>query len=145
MRSVVPYMNLMKLSDEECVLLTDKSDPQEAAASLLAQGPSVVAVTLGEGGAMSAVPMVVWKFPLSQQLRLMQQEQATPSGEDSLRRFAKAARSLRSLPWMILRSLHVRAMPSPRSVYANVVLFPQCPPALRWKNCSTSSTSPLDV
>lgn len=51
MRSVVPYMNLMKLSDEECALLTDKSDPQEAAACLLAQGPSVVAVTLGEGGA----------------------------------------------------------------------------------------------
>ena len=51
MRAVVPQMDLMKLSDEECELLTGEKDPQAAAAALLAAGPKVVAVTLGAGGA----------------------------------------------------------------------------------------------
>lgn len=51
MRSVVPQASLMKLSDEECELLTGEKDPEAAAARLLSQGPSVVAVTLGSGGA----------------------------------------------------------------------------------------------
>ena len=51
MRSVVPQMDLMKLSDEECELLTGEKDPETAAASLLERGPKVVAVTLGAGGA----------------------------------------------------------------------------------------------
>lgn len=51
MRSVVPQMDLMKLSDEECELLTGEKDPAAAAASLLERGPKVVAVTLGAGGA----------------------------------------------------------------------------------------------
>ena len=51
MRSVVPQMDLMKLSDEECELLTGEKDPEAAAASLLERGPKVVAVTLGAGGA----------------------------------------------------------------------------------------------
>ena len=51
MRAVVPQMDLMKLSDEECELLTGEAEPEAAAAALLAQGPKVVAVTLGAGGA----------------------------------------------------------------------------------------------
>lgn len=51
MRSVVPQMDLMKLSDEECELLTGLDDPEAAAASLLERGPKIVAVTLGAGGA----------------------------------------------------------------------------------------------
>ncbi|WP_273447161.1 carbohydrate kinase family protein, partial [Thermophilibacter provencensis] len=51
MRAVVPQMDLMKLSDEECELLTGEKDPEAAAASLLERGPKVVAVTLGAGGA----------------------------------------------------------------------------------------------
>ena len=51
MRAVVPQMDLMKLSDEECALLTGFDDPESAAAALLAQGPKVVAVTLGGSGA----------------------------------------------------------------------------------------------
>ncbi|MBM6775130.1 carbohydrate kinase family protein [Olsenella profusa] len=54
MRSVVPQMDLMKLSDEECELLTGEKDPAAAAATLLEQGPRVVAVTLGAGGAYVA-------------------------------------------------------------------------------------------
>lgn len=51
MRAVVPQMDLMKLSDEECELLTGEKDPEAAAAALLGRGPKVVAVTLGAGGA----------------------------------------------------------------------------------------------
>lgn len=54
MRSVVPQMDLMKLSDEECELLTGEKDLAAAAAALLAQGPKAVAVTLGAGGAYVA-------------------------------------------------------------------------------------------
>lgn len=54
MRAVVPQMDLMKLSDEECELLTGEKDPAAAAARLLGQGPRVVAVTLGAGGAYVA-------------------------------------------------------------------------------------------
>ena len=51
MRSVLPLMDLVKLSDEECALVCGTADPAEAAARVLAQGPRVVAVTLGGSGA----------------------------------------------------------------------------------------------
>ncbi len=52
MRSVLSFVDVMKLSDEETELLTDKADPKEAAEALLAKGVSVVAVTLGADGAL---------------------------------------------------------------------------------------------
>lgn len=52
MRSVLSYVDVMKLSDEETELLTGEADPLSAAKCLLAQGISVVAVTLGEDGAL---------------------------------------------------------------------------------------------
>ena len=52
MRSVLSYVNVMKLSDEETELLTDKKDPKEAAEVLLKKGVAVVAVTLGADGAL---------------------------------------------------------------------------------------------
>lgn len=55
MRSMVPYADVMKLSDEETLLLTGAAEPEEAAHRLLAQGVSCVAVTLGERGALVAV------------------------------------------------------------------------------------------
>lgn len=54
MRSIVPLMDLMKVSDEECELMTGHADPAEAASALLAQGPKVAAVTLGGSGALVA-------------------------------------------------------------------------------------------
>lgn len=51
MRSVLPYVNVMKLSDEETVLLTGCQSPTEAAAKLVKQGIPLVAVTLGSRGA----------------------------------------------------------------------------------------------
>lgn len=50
MRSLIPYADIMKLSDEEIVLLTGYDDPEEAARELVAQGIKVVAVTLGPEG-----------------------------------------------------------------------------------------------
>ena len=46
MRSLVPYVDLMKISDEETELLTDHKDVREAAEALYSQGVKVVAVTL---------------------------------------------------------------------------------------------------
>lgn len=54
MRSVIPYVDVMKLSDEETELLTDITDPEGAAKRLIEQGVSVVAVTLGADGALIA-------------------------------------------------------------------------------------------
>jgi len=51
MRSVLDYVDVMKLSDEETVLLTDIEAPQAAAKALLDRGMSIVAVTLGADGA----------------------------------------------------------------------------------------------
>ena len=51
MRSVLDYVDVMKLSDEETMLLTDIEEPQAAAKALLEKGISIVAVTLGADGA----------------------------------------------------------------------------------------------
>ena len=52
MRSVLPYIDIMKLSDEETFLLTDKNDLKEAGKKLVELGVSIVAVTLGADGAL---------------------------------------------------------------------------------------------
>ena len=54
MRSIVPYMDLVKISAEECPLLTDYVEPEQAAKALLAKGVSVVVVTLDADGAFVA-------------------------------------------------------------------------------------------
>lgn len=54
MRSLVCMVDIMKISDEECSLLTDQADPQQAAQVLLTQGPKIVAITLGSQGALIA-------------------------------------------------------------------------------------------
>ena len=67
MRELLPFVDIMKLSDEETVLLTDRSDPAEAAAYLNLQGISCVAVTLGKKGALISVSgetAVVGGYPL---------------------------------------------------------------------------------
>ncbi len=51
MRSLLDYVDVMKLSDEETFLLTDIEEPQAAAKALLNNGISIVAVTLGADGA----------------------------------------------------------------------------------------------
>lgn len=51
MRSLIPYVDLMKISDEETELLTDYKDVHKAAETLYHQGVKIVAVTLGGKGA----------------------------------------------------------------------------------------------
>lgn len=51
MRSVVPYMDLIKISDEECELMADDPEPAGAAAKLIEKGAKAVVVTLGSKGA----------------------------------------------------------------------------------------------
>lgn len=51
MRSVLPMMDLVKISDEECGLLTDFDEPEAAAAAIVEQGASVCVVTVGGDGA----------------------------------------------------------------------------------------------
>lgn len=52
MRSIIPYVDVIKISDEETELLTDKKDVYEASEVLLLQGISVVIVTMGKDGAI---------------------------------------------------------------------------------------------
>ncbi len=54
MRSILPYMDLIKISAEECPLITDYTKPEDAAAALLRDGASVVVVTLDADGAFVA-------------------------------------------------------------------------------------------
>jgi Sugar kinases, ribokinase family len=49
-QSVLPNADMLKISDEESVLLTGKTDCQQAAEELLRRGPKLVAITLGSQG-----------------------------------------------------------------------------------------------
>ena len=53
-RAVLPYVDLIKLSDEETELLTDHADPETAARFLVDAGIKLAAVTLGKSGALIA-------------------------------------------------------------------------------------------
>ena len=52
MRKPIPYVDIMKVSDEETVLLTGEKDPEKAADILLATGIRCAIVTLGSEGAL---------------------------------------------------------------------------------------------
>lgn len=54
MRSMLPYADIIKISDEETELLTGAAEPERAAEILLSQGISIAAVTLGPDGALVA-------------------------------------------------------------------------------------------
>jgi fructokinase len=54
MQAVLPYVDMIKLSDEETELITEHADPQTAAKSLIDNGIKIVAVTLGENGVLVA-------------------------------------------------------------------------------------------
>lgn len=54
MRSVLPFVDIIKLSDEESELLTGHSGPRKAAEHLIGAGIQIVAVTLGKAGALVA-------------------------------------------------------------------------------------------
>ncbi|PKM39244.1 MAG: carbohydrate kinase [Firmicutes bacterium HGW-Firmicutes-9] len=55
MRELLPFVDVMKLSDEETSLLTDHPEPEKTAAALNAMGIPCVAVTLGKKGALVSI------------------------------------------------------------------------------------------
>ena len=54
MKSMIPYTDVMKVSDEESLLLTGETTYEAAADKLLAMGPKLIAVTLGSEGVLMA-------------------------------------------------------------------------------------------
>ena len=54
MKSMIPMVDVMKVSDEESLLLTGESDYESAADVLLSMGPQLVAITLGADGVLIA-------------------------------------------------------------------------------------------
>jgi fructokinase len=54
MRSVIELADVMKVSNEESILLTGAESYEDAADRLLAMGPKLLAVTLGEKGVLMA-------------------------------------------------------------------------------------------
>ena len=54
MKSVVELVDVMKVSDEESTLLTEAKSYEQATDQLLAMGPKLVAITLGEQGVLMA-------------------------------------------------------------------------------------------
>lgn len=52
MRSMIPFADMMKISDEETELLTPYRNPREAAEYLIQKGIKIVAVTLGAYGVL---------------------------------------------------------------------------------------------
>ena len=53
MKSVVELVDVMKVSDEESILLTGAKSYEQAAEEILAMGPKLVAITLGEHQSIS--------------------------------------------------------------------------------------------
>ena len=54
MKAVIPFADVMKVSDEESLLLTGKNSYEEAAEELLSMGPELIAITLGSDGVLVA-------------------------------------------------------------------------------------------
>ncbi len=54
MQSILEYVDIIKISEEELTLLTKANTPEDAAAELLGKGISCVIVTLGEKGSYVA-------------------------------------------------------------------------------------------
>lgn len=54
MKSMIPFADVMKVSDEELTLLTGTKDLNQAVTQLLEWGPKLIAVTLGSEGVLLA-------------------------------------------------------------------------------------------
>ena len=81
---MIPFADVMKVSDEESLLLTGKNSYEEAAEELLSMGSELIAITLGSDGVLVAT--TDGKKNRSgdlQQRRLIQQEPEIHSGVDS--------------------------------------------------------------
>ncbi len=63
MRSILPLIDIIKISDEETGLIADKKQPEEAASELIKLGISCVAVTLGKDGALACTKEGMTRVP----------------------------------------------------------------------------------
>ena len=81
MQSLIPYVDMMKISDEETSLLTPYQDPEEAIQYLLRQGVHLVAVTLGRDGALIGNENGIIKAEGFPPMRSIQPALVIPSGE----------------------------------------------------------------
>lgn len=63
MGSLIPYVDIMKISDEESDLLTPYKEPEEAANYLIEQGVKLVTVTLGSKGAITSTKQAHIRCP----------------------------------------------------------------------------------
>ena len=80
-KSVMPFADIMKVSDEESILLTGETDYKEAAKKLLQNGPKLVAVTLGSNGVYIVDYKKVDRYQLFLLMWPIQQVQGILSGE----------------------------------------------------------------
>ena len=63
MNAVIKYADIMKVSDEEAVMLTGEAELESAAEKLSEAGPAVVAVTLGSSGVLTVSKNGIQKIP----------------------------------------------------------------------------------
>jgi len=63
MRSMLPFVDMIKLSDNETVLLTGCENPEEAVRYLLDTGIKCAVVTLGADGAVVGAPQGIGRVP----------------------------------------------------------------------------------
>lgn len=54
MKNLIPFADIIKLSEKEAELITGENEPEKASASLLEQGVKIALVTMGEKGAYYA-------------------------------------------------------------------------------------------
>lgn len=83
MKSVVSLVDVMKVSDEESLLLTGETAYDKAALQLLSRGPKLVAVTLGGDGVLLVSKEHQEMIPLFGQRLWIPPVQEIPSGVDS--------------------------------------------------------------
>ena len=81
MRSVIELVDVMKVSDEESTLLTEAKSYEQAADQLLAMGPKLVAITLGEQGVLMATKSRKEIIKAFQTHQSIQPERGILSGE----------------------------------------------------------------
>lgn len=63
MRSLLPYADMVKISDEETGILTNHDDPEQALRYFLSNGARIAIVTLGERGAMLGYDGIYTEIP----------------------------------------------------------------------------------
>ena len=130
MKAVIPFADVMKVSDEESLLLTGKNSYEEAAEELLSMGPELIAITLGSDGVLVATT------DGKEQIRGFATEAVDTTGAgDSfwggfLSQFLSLNKAIDEMNWNDLRACARRGKCSSMSVCAKE----------RWNSCDSKET-----